>query len=607
MHKTPLLNRLAPSREILVALLGPIIIIVSAVFMIFVSWAKWPDILIDFGRELYVPWMLSNGHVLYTDIAYFNGPLSPYFNTLLFKIFGVSLMTLAVANIVLIAFLAFLMYRIISVCTGRLAAIMSGVVFMLIFAFPQYMYNGSYNYVAPYSHEITHGLVLAFSSIFVVRRYALTRNIWWAASSGLLLGLSFLTKPEIFISTFITVVSGFGLIYWKLVQLRKSWRRSILSFSAGMAIPVLAASVMLGIDKVFTPLGAIFNSDVAKIHFYREIMGLDFPYENLKTMFEWFLPLTILVILGWQANKKLSGIKKKYFLPVGALFALGTMLIYLFKGGSVLNDIARILPATTAVCLVYYLFKLKYSDEPKTSIKYAVMIMFCILSGSLLAKILLSARIWHYGFALAMPAMLLAIATLTGGFEMSSMDRKSVFPWIGFGFSLMLILVFLPVSVKTYATRTLPIEANGDKILCDEGYKGYRAKAFLEVIQDITSRDDRVLILPEGIMLNYLSRRQAPTRHINYMPPEFAIFGEDEMLRELTQSSPDLVIIWKKDLSDYGKVRFGQEGFGKDILSWITGNYRQLNPYSQLATYSSNNKRLILEDINVYVPIEDNN
>ena len=32
------------------------------------SWLKWPDPLIDFGRELYTPWQLSSGKVLYRDV-----------------------------------------------------------------------------------------------------------------------------------------------------------------------------------------------------------------------------------------------------------------------------------------------------------------------------------------------------------------------------------------------------------------------------------------------------------------------------------------------------------------------------------------------------------
>ena len=56
--------------------------------MIALTWRGWADPLVDFGRELYVPWRLAEGERLYLDIAWFNGPLSQYWNALWFRIFG---------------------------------------------------------------------------------------------------------------------------------------------------------------------------------------------------------------------------------------------------------------------------------------------------------------------------------------------------------------------------------------------------------------------------------------------------------------------------------------------------------------------------------------
>ena len=42
------------------------------------TWRTWPDILIDFGREAYVAWRLTEGDVLPRDVVYVSGPLSPY-------------------------------------------------------------------------------------------------------------------------------------------------------------------------------------------------------------------------------------------------------------------------------------------------------------------------------------------------------------------------------------------------------------------------------------------------------------------------------------------------------------------------------------------------
>jgi hypothetical protein len=49
----------------------------AGVGMAWLSWLKWCDPIIDFGRELYIPWALCQGKVLYKDInMFFYGPFS---------------------------------------------------------------------------------------------------------------------------------------------------------------------------------------------------------------------------------------------------------------------------------------------------------------------------------------------------------------------------------------------------------------------------------------------------------------------------------------------------------------------------------------------------
>src|SRR5262245_8791079 len=99
------------------------------------TWGTWPDVLVDFGRELYVPWRITQGQTLYRDIAYFNGPFSPYLNALWFTWFGVSLRTLVWANLALLAILIVLIYRIARGMGDRLAAAGACLMVLTVFAF----------------------------------------------------------------------------------------------------------------------------------------------------------------------------------------------------------------------------------------------------------------------------------------------------------------------------------------------------------------------------------------------------------------------------------------------------------------------------------------
>ena len=79
-------ERVGSVREDLVARLA-----IAAVFVVLAaySWARWGDLQVDCGREVYVPIEILKGRMLYRDLWYPYGPLVPYAQALLLWIFGV--------------------------------------------------------------------------------------------------------------------------------------------------------------------------------------------------------------------------------------------------------------------------------------------------------------------------------------------------------------------------------------------------------------------------------------------------------------------------------------------------------------------------------------
>ncbi|HNC47171.1 MAG TPA: hypothetical protein PLU80_23565, partial [Acidobacteriota bacterium] len=119
------------------------------------SWAKGPDLITDFGMQAYIPWQLIMGKTLYVDIAWKYGPFSQYFNALLFGLFGVSLTTLYVANLSILAAITYLIYRLFLQFTDRVTTVCVGCVFLIVFGMAQYVWMGNWNYVTPYVPEAT--------------------------------------------------------------------------------------------------------------------------------------------------------------------------------------------------------------------------------------------------------------------------------------------------------------------------------------------------------------------------------------------------------------------------------------------------------------------
>lgn len=179
---------------------GPVLISLVFLALTALTWRKWADPLIDFGRELYVPWQLLAGKVLYRDIAYLNGPLSPYLNALWFKIFGVSLTTIIFANLTIIIGITSMIYVVIKKSCDSVTATLASIVFLCVFAFGHIAFVDNYNYVCPYSQELIHGIFLAFLVIILLGSAIRRPRVGYISLTGLCLGFIFLGKAEVFLA-----------------------------------------------------------------------------------------------------------------------------------------------------------------------------------------------------------------------------------------------------------------------------------------------------------------------------------------------------------------------------------------------------------------------
>src|SRR5689334_2506069 len=144
------------------ALLGMLIVTIVLSGMCWRYWLRMPDPLIDYGREIYVPWRLSfSGEVLYRDIQFFNGPLSAYVHAGLFRIAkplgGATLQNIKLFNAIVTWAIAMLLYRLVRGLTDGddIAATVAGISYVVLFALQQYG-TANFNNITPYSYELPH-------------------------------------------------------------------------------------------------------------------------------------------------------------------------------------------------------------------------------------------------------------------------------------------------------------------------------------------------------------------------------------------------------------------------------------------------------------------
>jgi len=567
--------------------------LVGVVFVLAValSWRRWSDVLVDFGMQLYLPWRISEGQVLYRDAMYLTGgPLSQYFNALLFKVFGVSFQTLIFANLTITAGMLVLVYRRFLAAADRLTATMICLGIALVFAFQHLGLIGNYNYVAPYSHELFHGLMLSIVVVAWLSSWIETGRIRYAALAGLGSGLVFLTKPDVFTALIICVGVAFLIVgfFHKLIGLAA---KSLAVFLFSGLVPLLVGLALFlrvedwqnSLRSVVSAWGPLWHTSIARDPFYQWCLGLDAPLGHLEKMllhFVFILLATTIYALAFRRGMKsgFKGVQSEWviwLLLVAPLFALALLANW--------YDCGRSLPLLgLASCVLLGLNFRKAAAEPMAIFP----LLWNVFGLALLAKLGVFPRIWHYGFALAMPAFAGAVylfvwllpTLLERRFQVRfQLFRRTACLVLATGF----VHLFLN-SESYYRQKDVPVGLGGDKMMAlDPAVDPFHGTVQLALswIQTHVPPDATLAVLPEGVMINYLSRHVNPTPCLVWVPPVMAVYGQSNMTAAFEAGQPDYVLIIARNTSEFGVGYFGYyHDYGTELMRWIEGHYDRVYP-----------------------------
>ncbi len=558
--------------------------VIGAVFaaLTLKTWRRWPDLVVDFGPQLYMPWQISNGAVLYRDVhSLSGGPLSQYYHALLFKLFGVSFLTVVISNLVVLALLLAAIYFCFYRCSDQLTAITACVSVLLVFAFAHYTTLGIFNYITPYSAELVHGVVLSVLAVALLARWFETRRSWPAAAAGFCAGLALLTKPDVFLALAAAFVSAAALFLGAGGKGKLLCRPLALMAGAGL-LPAAGFFLLFfcaedfrsSVRSVFAAWIPLLTTSAADNPFFRRGMGLDAPWVHLRQMFLQFLGLAGLVapcaLLCWR---KIPGwLAFVLAAPLAAVLIQVSRQFNWFECG-------QCLPLLCLALLALLAWRGFGSGwEPPVLFPF----LWTLWSLALTAKLGLFCRIWHYGFALAMPAFVSGVYLLLWALprllERRGGARSALFRGLLWLMLLPGLARLTQASLNVYSYKTMPIGSGADTILAfDPRFRPLDADfaAALRWVETNLPPQATLAVLPQGALLNYLSRRANPCGYDLWNPPEMAAFGQENMTRAFIERSPDCVVEVFVNYGEYGETIFGREKrFGLDVRQWIDAHYQ---------------------------------
>jgi hypothetical protein len=574
---------------------GIFVLATACIAMAWLSWLKWCDPIIDFGRELYIPWALCQGKILYKDInMFFYGPLSYYLNALLFTIFGTHINTIVGFNLVLILIIAFLVYKITKTASNSVCAFFSVLSFIILFAFPRYFPILNDNFVTPYSHAATHGIALSFLALYLVSQYLTTRRIAYACLSWFVVGLVLLTKVELFIGLFASMLLTWILILRAERPTIKVIFARLTVYSSLLTLPLVLTGVCLArsstfsdaISHILNPYLLIFHRGHSFSNLLTNMMGTDQPLANANRMLFWLGIYLLVGLIIMVANHFLYAVtrKTKSLLLPAALAGLMTIPIVnaTMMGNLPYLDYFLPLPLIVISYVVYCLVRLRKSEQHSTEWhKNISSLSFSVFALVLLIRLFFNARIVHYGFFLALPGFLIVLRLFFDRLP-ALMKRVSGNATIGMVpiviLTLCVLWSYFDRSLGLYRVINYPIRSGNEVIKTyDLKYAdmGRVIQETINRIEAVVGQDETLTAFPEGLMFNYLTRRQGASRYTAFLPTFFAVFG-NTILTSLQERPPDFVLLVERSTPEHGYEYFGVD-YATEVLGWIKKNYVEVS------------------------------
>ena len=558
---------------------------VFACWLLKLSWRKWLDPQIDYGRELYIPWQLSIGGKLFKDVDDLYGPLSRFIDAGLFKVFGPGMMVLAFANICVYCGIFFLIYILFNKAWGHLPAIMASFVFIGVFSFSSLTVTANYNFVTPYSQQVTHGYLVCLVLIYILPAWIEKQSLTLSLSAGFLFGLTTVLKPEFILASGLIIAVAL-LIRTQKIALPSL--RVLANLVVGACLPtaifyIYFRSYLGPLDAYLAASHAWLNGifiwkDQLTTHLLNSFSGFDSPKINL--LLHGFATLTSIAIIGFIfAIAYLANRLSMLFLRISILIIGFAGLFYISVRGVNWSNMGQcfigLLLLYTGCSVVQYYKKINNNNKTITE-GYCLRLFLTVFALALMTRMLLNGRVYQYGFFQASVAAMVITAVLFG--------EISCLPWLGpFGQKISKVycgfLIFVGVtstiihSKAILDAKTLSIGSGPDQFYVFQG-NIFAAGQVIGTFSDMLLKqppNKSIIVIPEGIMINYLARKKSPVADINYYTnPEI----ESAIIRKLKKEPPSWIVYVNRDLTEYGVTEFGAKGqSGEELMKWINTFY----------------------------------
>jgi len=577
-------SQLAPGTSApwnLKTLAGLLALVVIWAMWVHGTWGAWGNVSVDSGREMYVASALADGKVLYQDVWFTFGPASPYFNSWLFRLFGVHLNVLYWAGSVSALASAVLLY----VCGMRLSSAMAGWTAGAVVLF-QSFHPTLFCFPLPYSFAAVYGCVVACGLLWLMIGGVYSRSWGWVCAAGIAAAIALLLKFEFGGACYIIL----ALLILARACRHRSWKAFLADLAAtipGLIACGLAIRWMVHLEGVTFLTQENFQSWPGS-YFMRTygktwlaLTGFDLSGKALaaasQRMFVFFACvqglLLVLTVSGQRPVRRIIFLRAALFL-LAIVYLVWNMNWYLQLRSVFFPQDMIVYVGVAALAAWVYFWRHRESGNAGAiallltlSVLIALRILFKMLPNDY-------AIFYNGPAALAFLLLMRALMPRSGRSSRFVLDAEAV---------LCLACLAVPVARSRDAIRELPRPAwlntrRGGIRLSPHGVEQYQAA--IQFMKEKAALGESVLSVPEDTSLYFFSETHCPVRVIAFTPG-MIVPGKmtDETIQQIERNNVRYLIWSNRLFPEYGVMRFGTD-FDQTLGAYLFTHYRRVGPLS---------------------------
>lgn len=568
------------------------LLLIFFVFL-FIYWGRFGDFIVDCGREAYIPYAMADlNKVLFKDIICIYGPVPYYLNAVIVKLFGASLNTMYFIGVFLSCIFLFGLYDFAKCFLKEYLTF----IYSLIILFVCILNPSISNYIFPYSYAIVYALVFAVFHLIFMFKFVTSaersdsRAPKYLCISAFFISLCLLSKLD-----FLPCILPLLLITFKYRKTLdfKAFIRVLISF----LIPFFIVVFILIFQKVSLQ-NLIFNfkmiSNMAHSpsleYFYTVCTGYFFDFKKTFMFVPQFLSLSLILLIAGISGYFVSKINNNLF-KIFAYFLIGFTTLALFFRFELVRYTFLYLPLLVFIFFILkcIIFAFKKFKKPMLAVSGDDTIMYFFILFSILFSLKTLFGLFHelYG-VFYLPFILLSfMISVVLIFKHHKIIIGHVFEKVGiiiiFLFSIQNFLLF-------FGEKTAPVKTPAG-IIYTENFSANAYNRAFDFLQKSVKPDETILVLPEGLIYNFILKKESLFFNTSFTPLDFDAYGDKYLARELLLYKPKYIIWVLRSYEDYGKT-FLCKDFGQKFCKVLYENYK-LNPLYDEETSAFLNHRIV--------------